>query len=100
MSGPSARRDTLNIRIRAQDRGLIEQAAESLGKTKTDFILDAARRAAEEALLDRHVLVVGRASYDDFLARLDAAPAANPRLARALATPAPWDRNGGTDATP
>lgn len=100
MTSTPARRETLNIRIRAQDRGLIEQAAASLGKTKTDFILDAARRAAEEALLDRHVLVVGRAAYDDFLARLDAPPAANPRLARTLATPAPWERDDETDATP
>ena len=44
------RRDSLNIRIKADERGLIDRAAELTGKTRTDFVLDAARRAAVEAL--------------------------------------------------
>ena len=46
------RRDTLNLRIPAAERNLIDRAALTSGKTRTDFILEAARRAAEEALLD------------------------------------------------
>ena len=42
------RRDTLNLRIPSADRNLIDQAAAALGATRTDFILRAARRAAEE----------------------------------------------------
>jgi uncharacterized protein (DUF1778 family) len=45
-----ARRDTLNIRIKPELRGLIDRAAELAGKNRTDFVLDAARRAAEDAL--------------------------------------------------
>jgi len=48
-----ATRETLNLRIKPGDRSLIDRAAEGVGKTRTDFVLDAARRAAEEALLDR-----------------------------------------------
>ena len=51
-------RDTLNLRIPAAARNLIDRAASSTGKTRTDFILDAARRAAEEALLDRALVSV------------------------------------------
>ena len=47
------RRDTLNLRIKPEERGLIDRAATLTGKTRTDFVLEAARRAAEEALLDR-----------------------------------------------
>src|SRR5690242_2883712 len=36
------RRETLNIRIRAEQRGLIDRAAQARGKNRTDFILDAA----------------------------------------------------------
>src|SRR5659263_405323 len=43
------KRETLNIRIRAEERGLIDRAAAIRGKNRTDFILDAARLAAEEA---------------------------------------------------
>jgi uncharacterized protein (DUF1778 family) len=55
----AARRDTLNLRIKAEERRLIERAATLTGKTRTDFVLEAARRAAEEALLDRTVFAVG-----------------------------------------
>jgi uncharacterized protein (DUF1778 family) len=39
-------RDTLNMRIKPEDRSLFDWAAKALGKTRTDFILDAARWSA------------------------------------------------------
>lgn len=84
-------RDTLNIRIKADERGLIDRAAEALGKTRTDFMLEAAKRAAEEALLDRALFSVSPSAYSEFLARLDAPPQPNERLRRTLTTKAPWD---------
>jgi uncharacterized protein (DUF1778 family) len=55
-------------------------------------VLDAARRAAEDALLDRTVFALGPKAFADFVARLDAPPRANPRLRRSLQTPAPWEK--------
>jgi uncharacterized protein (DUF1778 family) len=49
------KRQSLNLRIKAEERGLIDRAATTLGKNRTDFMLDAARRAAEDALLDRTI---------------------------------------------
>jgi uncharacterized protein (DUF1778 family) len=88
---PAAHRDTLNLRIKPDDRGLIDRAAKLTGKTKTDFVLDAARRAAEDALLDRTLFVVGPEAFDAFRARLDEPPRPNEKLRRALQTPAPWE---------
>jgi uncharacterized protein (DUF1778 family) len=51
-------------------------------KNRTDFILDAARAAAEETLLDQALLTVSP----------DRAPAPNPHLQKTLQTPAPWDK--------
>jgi uncharacterized protein (DUF1778 family) len=85
------KRNTLNVRIKPQVRGLIDRAAELTGKTRTDFVLDAARQAAENALLDRTVFTVSAKAYAEFLARLDAPPQPNERLRRALRTPAPWE---------
>ena len=67
-----APRETLNLRIAAHDRNLIDRAAQSSGKTRTDFILGAARRAAEETLLDQSLFLVSQSSYAKFLAMLDA----------------------------
>ena len=86
-----ARRETLNIRIPAEARALIDRAAEAGGKTRTDFILEAARRAAEDALLDRAVMLTDPAAYQLFLARLDAPAQSNERLRRTMQTPAPWE---------
>src|SRR5271166_4824214 len=88
---PAAHRDTLNLRIKPSDRGLIDHAAQLTGKTKTDFVLEAARRAAEEALLNRTLFVVGPDAYETFRARLDEPPHANEKLRRALLATAPWE---------
>ena len=53
------KRETLNIRIKPEERGLIDRAAKTRGKNRTDFILDAARSAAEEALLDQVIIALG-----------------------------------------
>jgi uncharacterized protein (DUF1778 family) len=85
------RRETLNIRIRPEERGLIDRAAKSRGKNRTDFILEAARAAAEEALLDQVLMAVSPDAWSAFVARLDAPPAPNERLRRMMQMPAPWD---------
>ena len=86
------KRDTLNLRIKPELRGLIDRAAELLGKNRTDFVLDAARHAAEDALLERTVFLVNPRSYAEFLKRLDAPPRPNARLRRTLQAPAPWEK--------
>ena len=48
-----ARRSLVNLRVSADDRDLITRAAEALGKNRSEFMLDAARQAARDALLDR-----------------------------------------------
>jgi uncharacterized protein (DUF1778 family) len=85
------RRETLNLRIRSDVRDLIDRAARLTGKNQTDFVLDAARQAAENAILDRAVLTFSAKAYAEFVARLDAPPRPNKRLQRTLQTPAPWE---------
>jgi uncharacterized protein (DUF1778 family) len=85
-------RNSLNLRIKPELRGLIDRAAELAGKNRTDFVLDAARRAAEDTLLDRTVFSVSPKAYAEFLKRLDAPPQPNDRLRRTMQTKAPWDR--------
>jgi uncharacterized protein (DUF1778 family) len=86
------KRDTLNLRIKPELRGLIDRAAGLAGKNRTDFVLDAARQAAEDALLDRTVFVLNPRAYAEFVTRLDAPPSPNARLRRALQKPAPWEK--------
>lgn len=89
---PPDKRSTLNISIKAEERDLIDRAAKAQGKNRTDFILDAARRAAEGALLDQAVMLVEPEGYADFLARLDMPPQPNQRLLKTMQTVPPWDK--------
>ena len=86
------RRETLNIRIKAEERGLIDRAARTRGQNRTDFILEAARRAAEEALLDRTLITASPEAFKEFVKRLDAKPRPNARLRKTMQTAAPWEK--------
>lgn len=92
MQQQKQKRATLNLRIKPELRLLIDRAADATGRNRTDFVLGAAQRAAEEALLDRTNFVVDAKTYAAFVARLDAPPRPNARLRRTLQTPAPWEK--------
>jgi uncharacterized protein (DUF1778 family) len=87
----AGKREALNLRIKPQVRELIDLAAQLVGKNRTDFVLDAARRAAEDTLLDRTVFRLNPKSYRQFLARLDAPPKPNKRLLKSMQTRPPWE---------
>jgi uncharacterized protein (DUF1778 family) len=87
------RREALNLRIKPQMRSLIDRAAELAGKTRTDFVLEAARRAAMETLTERTLFLVDAKTYAKFAAALDAAPVPNAKLIRTMRGAAPWERS-------
>lgn len=71
----TTRRDTpINIRATAEERQLIDRAAKVLGKSRTDFVLESARQAAEEVLLDRIYIGLDDETYATFQAILDSPP--------------------------
>jgi uncharacterized protein (DUF1778 family) len=90
-ASPIAKRETLNLRIKADERGRIDRAAAALGKNRTEFVLDAARRAANETLLDQTQIAVSADDFKRYLALLDAAPLPNARLKRTMRAAPPWD---------
>ena len=49
----TGRGETLNLRATRKQKALIDQAAEALGRSRSDFMLDIACREAESVLLDR-----------------------------------------------
>ena len=84
------KRNTLNIRVKAEDQLLIDRAAKARGKTRTDFILDAVKREAEDTLLDQTLISVSEEAYQAFLALLDTPPKPNAALKKTMQTSAPW----------
>lgn len=86
------RNTSINIRVQRQQRDLIDRAVKVLHKSRSDFMLEAACKEAENVLLDRRYFALEQKDFDRFLSALDKAPAENERLRRALATPPPWER--------
>lgn len=81
----------VNLRIREETRALIDRAARAQGRSRSDFMIEAARRAAEDAILDQTVIVTDRANYDRFVELLDRPPLSNEKLRKLMQTPAPWE---------
>jgi uncharacterized protein (DUF1778 family) len=79
----------VNLRMREDVRVLIDRAAKARGKTRSDFMIEAARRAAEDALLDQTLVTVDAASFQHYLDLLDKPPAGE-GFDRLMAAPQPW----------
>ena len=88
----SGRAATINLRATRKQKALIDQAAEALGRSRSDFMLDTVCREAESVLLDRRYFVLSEQVFRKFTAMLDKPPEDNPKLRRLLETKAPWDR--------
>lgn len=82
----------LSLRIGAKDRQLIDRAAEALNKTRTEFMLESARAAATDALLDRRLFVLDRAEFRSFERALAKAPKSADLIGRLRKRPSPWNK--------
>jgi uncharacterized protein (DUF1778 family) len=82
----------IHLRARAQDRALIDQAAELIGANRSQFMLASALKEAKTVLLDQTALYVNTAAFEKTLDWLDgpADPASEAGMARLKAVTAPW----------
>lgn len=71
---------SINLRIEAKTRQLIDDAAAVLGKTRTEFMIESARRQAMDVLLDQRLFIFNSYGYDAFLNALDNQPAPGAKL--------------------
>jgi uncharacterized protein (DUF1778 family) len=81
---------TINLRIESNTRQLIDDAAAVLGKTRTEFMIDSARRQAIDVLLDQRLFVLESGRYDAFAHALDHPPAPGPKLRALLRRVPAW----------
>ena len=81
---------SINLRIEANTRRLIDDAATILGKTRTEFMIDSARRQAIDVLLDQRLFTLDPARYDAFMHVLDNPPAPGPKLRALLRRVPAW----------
>lgn len=94
MERPNAadRKGSINLRIEAHTRQLIDDAAAILGKTRTEFMVDSARRLAVDVLLDQRLFTLDPECYDAFMQALDKPPAPGPKLKALLRRTPAWQK--------
>lgn len=83
---------SINLRIEVNTRQLIDNAAAILGKTRTEFMIETARRRAIDVLLDQRFFTTEADHYDAFLHALDNPPAPGPKLRALLRRVPAWQR--------
>ncbi|MFO1046467.1 MAG: DUF1778 domain-containing protein [Geminicoccaceae bacterium] len=81
---------SINLRIEAGTRRLIDDAAAILGKTRTEFMIESARLQAIDVLLDQRLFRLDAERYDAFVAVLDDPPAPGPKLRSLLRRAPAW----------
>lgn len=65
------RAEIINLRVTRKQKALIDRAAETLGRSRSDFIRDAACREAETVLLDRRYFALSETAFKRFTDMLD-----------------------------
>jgi uncharacterized protein (DUF1778 family) len=91
MNDTQMRTASINLRALPAQRALLDRAAASRGKNRTEFILEAACEAAENVLLDQCLFRLDARAWQAFERALDAPVKDNPALRRLLAEPVPWE---------
>ena len=82
----------INLRARPEQRDIIDQAAQLLGKNRSDFMLEAACDKAQSVLLDQVFFRLDAAKFRQFTKLLDAPATANQGLERLMAVRPAWSR--------
>ncbi len=85
------RSEAVNMRIEPSQLALIDSAASLCGKTRTEFMVEAAYQAAEEALLNRRLFCLSDEQWEKFNHALNMPPTENEKLSKLLKTPSPWE---------
>jgi uncharacterized protein (DUF1778 family) len=92
MAQIQTRNEIINLRASKRQKKLIDQAAELLDRSRSDFMLEVACREAEAVLLDQNHFSLSDEKYKRFMAMLDEPPSDNVKLKKLLESKAPWER--------
>lgn len=84
----------LSMRLPDADIAMIDRAASLRGRSRTDFVREAAVRAAEEVLMESSLIRMSSAGFSAFLEVLAEPAVPVPEMVEVLQRPAPWETSG------
>ena len=92
MPQPVRKDDIIQIRAPAETKAMLNRDARLRGQKLSEFMLESARRQAEEAILDQRVFFLDAKAHAAFLALLDAPAKPNAALRALMARKPQWQR--------
>ncbi|ANV23762.1 type II toxin-antitoxin system TacA family antitoxin [Pannonibacter sp. Q-1] len=81
----------ISMRLPEADVAMIDRAANLRGRSRTDFVRDAAVRAAEEVVMEQGLIRMSPEGFADFMEILSRPPTIVPEMMEVLKRPAPWE---------
>jgi uncharacterized protein (DUF1778 family) len=86
----------LSIRLPDADIAIIDRAARLRGRSRTDFMRDAAVRAAEDVLMETTPIRMSAEGFDAFMAAVSGPAAPAPEMVELFRRAAPWETDSPT----
>lgn len=80
----------ISMRFPEGDVAIIDRAARMRGRSRTDFVREAAVRAAEEVILEQSTIRMSPEDFAAFKAAIEAPAQAVPRMVQLLREKPPW----------
>ena len=91
MPAPARRKDeVIQIRASAETKTILNRAAALRGQKLSEFMLESARREAEETILDQRTFFLDDKAHARFLALLDSPPRPSAKVRTRFNRKAPW----------
>jgi len=81
----------ISMRLPEADVAMIDRAASLRGRSRTDFVREAAVRAAEEVVMEQGLIRMSPEGFADFMEILSRTPTIVPEMMEVLKRPAPWE---------
>jgi uncharacterized protein (DUF1778 family) len=81
----------ISMRLPEADVAMIDRAAALRGRSRTDFVRDAAVRAAEEVVMENRLVRMSPEGFADFLNALARPAEPVPQMVELARRPAPWE---------
>lgn len=88
---PAIKDERLNLRLSASADSLIREAAETLGTSVSEYVMQSAIQRAHQVLADQRHFIFDDETWDRFLEALDRPAKVNDRLAAFLRRPSLLD---------
>lgn len=92
MSANVERKDhPISMRLPEADIAMIDRAAGLRGRSRTDFVREAAVRAAEDVLMENRLIRMSAEGFAEFMAALSGPANPVPEMVNLARRPAPWE---------